>query len=69
MLVTAYEKYSGKADADNSLTKNLTRKMILCSLLKRATWYKGDDSEIDKLQWITGSQSFQMNGFPSMILI
>jgi peptidyl-prolyl cis-trans isomerase SurA len=38
-------------------------------IINERIWNKGEDPEIDKLQWITGLQSFIRNGLPSLILI
>ena len=33
---------------------------MILAYYKKETWFKGDDKEIDNIQWITGSQSFKM---------
>ena len=38
-------------------------------VIKDGTWFLGDDPEIDKINWITGSQTITKNGFPSIIRI
>lgn len=38
-------------------------------IIKQGTWFKGDDQAIDNIQWITGSQTFKRDGFPSIIII
>jgi len=68
-LSSAYRKYSRKPDTDNRLIENFNKKNDSLLIIKEGTWFKGDDPEIDSLQWITGSQSFIKGGFPSIILI
>jgi len=69
LLKTAYEKYFRKADADILLRNQFNKNSDTLLTIKESTWYKADNTEIDNLQWIKGIQSFQMNGFPSLILI
>lgn len=68
-LSSAYEKYSRKADTDKHLLERFNKKNDTLLIIKEGTWFKGDDHDIDNIQWITGSQSFFKNGFPSIILI
>ena len=59
----AYKKYSGKPDTDNRLIEKFNKKNDTFLIIKEGTWFKGDDPEIDKIQWITGSQSFSKRWF------
>ena len=68
-LSSAYHKYSRKKDTDNRLIRIFNNKKDTLLTIKEGIWYKGDDPEIDSLQWITGSQSFTKGGFPSIIII
>ena len=69
ILSSEFKKYSKKPDTDNRLIEKFNNKTDTLLIITRNTWYKGDDPDIDNLQWITGSQSFRRNGFPSIILI
>jgi peptidyl-prolyl cis-trans isomerase SurA len=68
-LSSAYNKFEKKPDRDNRLLENFNKKNDTLLTIKESTWFRGDDNEIDKLQWVTGSQSFNRNGFPSIIVI
>lgn len=68
-LSSAYKKYSRKPDIDNRLIEFFNKKTDTLLIIKEGTWLKGDDPEIDNLQWNAGSQSFNMGGFPSIINI
>jgi peptidyl-prolyl cis-trans isomerase SurA len=68
-LSSAYKKYSRKTDSDNRLIKKFNSKNDSLLIIKEGTWFIGEDPEIDKLKWVTGSQSFYKDGFPSIILI
>jgi peptidyl-prolyl cis-trans isomerase SurA len=68
-LEKAYRKYSKKAGTDNLLINHFRRNNDTLLIIKEGIWYKGDDPELDKLQWNTGSQSLIKDGFPSIILI
>ena len=35
--------------------------------ITKGKWFTGDDPEIDKVKWSTGTHSFSKNGFPSLI--
>jgi|WetSurMetagenome_2_1015567.scaffolds.fasta_scaffold07520_4 peptidyl-prolyl cis-trans isomerase SurA len=68
-LTSAYKKYSQKPYTDNRLSGKFNNKNDTILFIKEATWNKGDDPEIDKIQWITGWQSLTIGGFPSIIVI
>jgi peptidyl-prolyl cis-trans isomerase SurA len=68
-LSSAYKKYSGKSDADKRLIEKFNRKNDSLLIIKEGTWYKGDNRELDNIQWVTGSTPFKMNGYPSIINI
>jgi peptidyl-prolyl cis-trans isomerase SurA len=68
-LESAFRKYSRKAGTDNLLINHFNRKNDTLLIIKEGRWFKGDDPELDKLQWNTGSQSFTKEGSPSIILI
>jgi len=68
-LSAAINKYSRKPDIDDILMKKFNNKNDTLLFIKKGTWFKGDDAEIDKIKWINGSQSYTYNGFPSLILI
>ena len=68
-LTLAYKKYSGKPGTDNHLIKKFDKKNDTLLIIKQGTWFKGDDQAIDNIQWITGSQTFKRDGFPSIIII
>ena len=56
-LLSAYKKYSRKPDTDNRLIEKFNTQNDTLLLIKKGTWFKGDDSEIDNLKWTEGSQS------------
>ena len=68
-LLAAFKKYSQKTDTDDQLRKYFNRKKDTLLTIYEGTWFKGDDNEIDRLQWVKGEQSFIKGGFPSIILI
>ena len=69
LLSSAYKKYSRKPDTDNRLIEKFNKINDTLLIIKEGTWFKGDDPEIDNIQWITGSQLFSKDGFPSIIII
>ncbi len=69
LLESAFKKYSRKADSDILMSEKFNKKNDTLLIIKENIWFRGDNPEIDNLQWITGSQTFTLNGFPSIILI
>jgi peptidyl-prolyl cis-trans isomerase SurA len=67
-LSSAFKKYSRKPDTDRLMLEKFNKKDSLL-IIKESTWYKGDIADIDNIQWVTGSHSFIMNGFPSILVI
>jgi peptidyl-prolyl cis-trans isomerase SurA len=68
-FISAYNKYSKKQDADKHLYEIFNKKDDTLLVIKEGIWHKGDDSEIDNIEWKTGVQSFRKNGYPSLIII
>ena len=68
-LSIALKRYSGKSDLDDLLLKKFNNKNDTLLFIKKGTWVKGDNQEIDKIEWISGLHSFIFNGVPSIILI
>jgi peptidyl-prolyl cis-trans isomerase SurA len=69
LLSEAFKKYSQKPDLDDILLKKFNKKNDTVLFIKEGIWFKGDDPEIDKTEWVSGSHSFTSEGFPSVILI
>jgi peptidyl-prolyl cis-trans isomerase SurA len=68
-LSAAFKKYSKKPDFDNILLKKFNKQNDTIMFIIEKKWFKGDDPEIDNLDWIKGKHSFHKEGFPSVILI
>jgi peptidyl-prolyl cis-trans isomerase SurA len=68
-LASSFKKYSKKSDPDNFLIKKFNRKNDSLLTISERIWNKGDNSDIDNIQWIAGQQSFTMGGYPSIIRI
>jgi peptidyl-prolyl cis-trans isomerase SurA len=69
LLASAFNKYLQKSDLDELLLKKFNKKNDTLLTIKEGTWFKGDDPEIDKVEWIVCSHSFSRDRFPSIILI
>ena len=68
-LTSAYKKFSGKPDTDRRLNEKFNSDGDTLLVITEGKWMKGDDSEIDNIKWITGSQTLKKDGFPSLIII
>jgi len=68
-LTSSFKKYSKKSDPDSFLIKKFNRKNDSLLTIREHIWNKGDNNDIDNIQWIAGQQSFKMGGYPSIIRI
>jgi peptidyl-prolyl cis-trans isomerase SurA len=68
-LSAAFEKYSRKNDLDDILLNKFNKINDTVLLISRNTWYKGDNPDIDKIEWKNGTQSLTYKGYPSIIII
>jgi len=66
-LASAYKKYSRKRDPDAKMMQKFNIKGDTLLTIIKGKWFTGDDPEIDKVMWSTGTHSFSKNGFPSII--
>ena len=69
LLAAAFKKYSHKPDLDDLLLKKFNKLNDTLFIIKYGTWFKGDNPEIDKIEWVSGSHSFTNGSYPSIILI
>jgi len=68
-LASAYRKYSRKGDPGAKLMRKFNIKGDTLLTITNGKWVAGDDPEIDKVEWSTGTHFFSKNGFPSLIEI
>jgi peptidyl-prolyl cis-trans isomerase SurA len=68
-LSEAFDKYSKKANSDELLIKKFNKKGDTLLVIKDGKWFRGDDRDIDKLQWVTGKQAFTKQGQQSILNI
>jgi peptidyl-prolyl cis-trans isomerase SurA len=69
LLSTAIKKFSQRPDMDNILLKKFNSKNDTLLFIKEGKWFKGDDPQIDKIEWIKGFYPTKKDGFPAMINI
>ncbi len=69
LLSAAFKKYSRKPDLAHYLLKKFNKQNDTLLYLKEGIWYKGEDPEIDRIDWSKGPHPITYNGFPSTILI
>ena len=69
LLSSAFDKYSQKSDLDNILIRKFNRKNDTILFIKKGKWFKGDDPEIDRINWVSGSHSLIDEAPPSIIMI
>jgi peptidyl-prolyl cis-trans isomerase SurA len=69
LLTSAFGKYSQKADFDDLLVKKFNKTNDTLLFIHSGKWFKGDNTDIDKIEWTNGAHSFMRDGFPSVLLI
>jgi peptidyl-prolyl cis-trans isomerase SurA len=69
LLASAITKYYQKPDLNDLLIKKFNKKIDTLLIIKDSTWFKGDNAEIDRIDWVPGPHSLTGKGFPSIILI
>ena len=69
ILRSAFKKYSRKAGTDELMAGKFNKNGDTLLIISEGKWFTGDDPEIDKIQWTTGSQYQKINNFPSVIVI
>ena len=69
LLSAAFKKYSQKPDLDDLLLKKFNKKNDTMLFIKKDSWFKDDNPDIDKIEWIKGLQTFIYNGLPSIVVI
>jgi peptidyl-prolyl cis-trans isomerase SurA len=68
-LYSAYRKYSRKSGTDKLLDAKFNSKNDSLLTITEGRWFKGDNKEIDNIQWITGPQYTEIKNFPAVIAI
>jgi len=68
-FVSIYKKHSGKSDFEVRLIKKFNINNDTLLNIENGLWHKGDDTDIDNIQWIKGSHYIQKDGVPTIIVI
>jgi peptidyl-prolyl cis-trans isomerase SurA len=68
-LYSAYSKYSRKGGTDQLLFDKFNNKGDSLLTITSGRWFKGDNKEIDNLQWITGPQNTDLYNLPAVVVI
>jgi peptidyl-prolyl cis-trans isomerase SurA len=68
-LAAAWKKYSGKRNADRRLMKKFNGKNDSVLVLTEGKWLRGDDPQIDGLNWDEESHYLNTDGYPSVLKI
>jgi len=69
LLSAAVKKYSRKKDFDNIILKKFNKQNDTLLFIIEKKLFRGDDPDIDNLEWTKGMHPFRKNGFPSVILV
>jgi|WetSurMetagenome_2_1015567.scaffolds.fasta_scaffold07928_2 peptidyl-prolyl cis-trans isomerase SurA len=69
LLSSAFNKYSQKADCDEMLIKKFNSKNDTLLFISEGKWLRGDDTEIDNIQWTIGAHPLKIKGFSSIVSV
>ena len=68
-LISAFKRYSRKPNTDNLLLDKFNNKGDTLLTIKEGTWFKGDNPQLDKVQWVPGTIFNKMENSPAIIVI
>jgi peptidyl-prolyl cis-trans isomerase SurA len=66
-LQKSYRKFSRKADTDKKMLEKFIVNNDTLITITQNRWFRGDDEDIDRIDWKKGVQDFYKNGLPSII--
>ncbi len=69
MLSSAYKKYSRKPGTDKMMLAKFNKKNDSLLVIAEGKWFSGDDPELDKIEWTTGTKFRRIKNYPSIIAI
>jgi len=69
LLSSAFNKYSQKPDCDELLIKRFNTKNDTALFIKEGKWFRGDDIDMDNIQWTVGAHPVSLKGFTSIVTI
>lgn len=64
-----YNKFSKKAEGDKLMLSKLNNRGDTLLTIEEGTWYRGDNAELDKLDWKRGIERTTIDGYPAIIKI
>jgi peptidyl-prolyl cis-trans isomerase SurA len=68
-LSSAFKKFSKYEDADKRMINRFISKGDTLLTIKKGTWMKGDDKEIDTLKRVVGTRQMTWKGNPAIVVI
>jgi peptidyl-prolyl cis-trans isomerase SurA len=68
-LYSAYRKYSRKSETDILISAKFNSRKDSLLTITEFRWFKGDNKEIDNIQWVTGPQYTKIKSFPVVVVI
>jgi peptidyl-prolyl cis-trans isomerase SurA len=68
-LDAAFGKFYGKPDADKLLESKFNRKNDSLLVIKSGKWKRGDNAELDAIEWTEGPHPCEIRGYPSIVLV
>ncbi|MCX6334619.1 MAG: peptidylprolyl isomerase [Bacteroidia bacterium] len=68
-LFSAYKKFSRKPGCDSLMLQKFNKNNDSLLVIREGRFELGDDKQIDKIQWITGTQSVNINNYPSVVAV
>jgi peptidyl-prolyl cis-trans isomerase SurA len=68
-LYPAYRKYSRKSGTDILMSAKFNSRKDSLLTITEVRWFRGDNKEIDNIQWVTGPQYTKIKSLPAVVVI
>jgi peptidyl-prolyl cis-trans isomerase SurA len=65
---SSLKKYAGRSDLDYRMNKKFNKNDTIL-VIKHGKWFKGDNIELDDIEWSVGLHSLSSDGFPRVLYI
>ncbi len=66
---SSFRKYSRKPGTDDLMLAKFNRKNDSLLVITEGKWFTGDDKELDKIEWKTGTEFRRISNSPAIIVI
>ena len=68
-LASSYRKFSRKPDCDSLMLRKFNKENDSLLVIKEGRYYLGDDTDMDRISWVTGSQRVSLKNHPALVVV